>query len=102
VGRPLAETLVADGGPRRQLAGVLAGGEAPIPDRPVELQAVRRCGEPVPVEITISRIPLGAAAGLHVFARDVSARKRSERHAAVQHAVTRVLAESGREEEARP
>jgi len=83
-------------------AGMARGGEEGWLNRPREMQALRRDGREVPVELTISSLELGGVRVFNAFIRDISARKRGERHFGIQHAVTEALAEIPGLEEAIP
>ncbi|MFN2635388.1 MAG: PAS domain S-box protein [Thermoanaerobaculia bacterium] len=91
-------------GHRIGMAHYLRTGEGPILDRRIEITAMRRDGTLFPVELTVTRVPLGAGeAPLFTGAlRDITDRKRSEDRRAAQYAVTSILARSGSLEHAGP
>lgn len=105
VGRTLNETII----PRRFREGhergvrhYLATGEGPILNRRIEITALRRNGAEFPVELTVSASRWGTQVIFTSFIRDISERKRTERHLAVRYAVTRILAEAPSVGEALP
>jgi PAS domain S-box-containing protein len=98
IGRLLSATIIpaphrdAD---ERGLRHVLATGEGPILDTRIESMVCHRDGHEFAVELAIS--PTVVREGGHTFSafvRDISARKRTEERAAMQHATTQILAES--------
>jgi PAS domain S-box-containing protein len=97
LGRPLADTILAAparGDLRDAIRRFVETGDDPLVGRPVELVAVRRDGAELPVEMTLSALALEDGHRFSAFIRDIADRKRAERHAEAQHAVSRALAES--------
>ena len=97
LGRTVAETVVPPEHRERHWRGLrrfLATGEGRLLGRAVEIDAQRRDGGRVPVELTISAVPTARGHTFHAFVRDVTARHRAERLFAAQHRVSQVLAES--------
>jgi PAS domain S-box-containing protein len=82
VGKPLAEMIIPErlrDEHRRGLQRFLATGEGPLLDHRVELPALRADGTEFPIEITISALRDDGAWTFHGFARDITARRASER-----------------------
>ena len=83
LGRPLADLIIPD--PLRAqhwsaLGNLLATGRSTMLDRRVEVPAMRKGGETFPAELTVTRIDLGDEAAFCGWVRDISERKRFERH----------------------
>jgi len=97
VGRRLSSTIIP---PRyreaheRGLAHFLASGEGPVLNRRIEITGLRRDGQEIPVELTITPVRLEGAWLFSAFVRDISERKVVEQRRTVQYAVTRILAEA--------
>jgi PAS domain S-box-containing protein len=105
VGRELAQTIIPPrlrGAHQEGLARFLDTGEGPVLNQRLELTALHREGHELPVDLTITPLRRGGSHEFHAFLRDISARKQSERSFGAQHEVTRVLAESGPDEDAMP
>jgi PAS domain S-box-containing protein len=80
LGRRLTETISPPAhreAHERALAGPVARGKGPVPDRRIELTALRRNGTEVPVELAIAPVRIGASV-VGAFLRDISDRKRTE------------------------
>jgi two-component system, cell cycle sensor histidine kinase and response regulator CckA len=97
VGRRLSTTIIP---PRyreaheRGLAHFLASGEGPVLNRRIEITGLRRDGQEIPVELTITPVRLEGAWLFSAFVRDISERKLVEQRRTAQYAVTRILAEA--------
>jgi len=76
------------------LARYLAGGEARVLGKRLELSAQRRDGVEFPIELTITRIESKGAPMFTGYLRDITERKSAEMRLSAQYAVTRALAES--------
>jgi PAS domain S-box-containing protein len=86
VGRSLAETIVPPGFREAHTEGLkrfLAGGEAPVLGRRIELMAMRRDGREFPAELSIWHIATGRKHLFNAFVQDISDRKRTEQALAV-------------------
>ena len=68
----------------------------------VELVALKKDGREFPVEVSFGESVKNEERTFTGIVRDITARKRSERHTALQHAVTKILSESSSLEEASP
>ncbi|HZN54498.1 MAG TPA: PAS domain S-box protein [Candidatus Polarisedimenticolaceae bacterium] len=82
MGRSLAETVIPSrfrAQHREGLAHYLASGEGRVIGRRIESQAIRKDGSEFPVEIAITRIPLGGPASFTGTIRDLTERKQAER-----------------------
>ncbi len=102
VGRPVCLLVPAErAGQVSPILEQLKGGER-VENR--ETVGLRTDGTRIDVSLSISPIPdaTGRVTGSSVIARDITARKRRERHVAAEHAVTRALADSGNLEDAVP
>jgi PAS domain S-box-containing protein len=82
IGRPLSETVV----PPRMREGFWRGlrhffqtGEGPMLGERVEIEAVRRDGEEIPIELSLSAARAEDDWTFHGFIHDISERKESER-----------------------
>jgi PAS domain S-box-containing protein len=97
LGRRLADLVIP---PRyrdkhqRGLTQAVRSGESPILNRLIEVTALHRDGHEFPAELMTSLVRHGDAYLFSAFARDVSDRKRAERHLAVRQAVSQCLIES--------
>jgi PAS domain S-box-containing protein len=79
----------------RGLRHFLATGEGPVLNKLIEITACHRDGHEFPVELAISPVLVrGGAYMFSAFVRDITPRKRTEERSAMQHSVTRILAES--------
>ena len=77
IGRPLAEVIIPPETRelhRRGLARYLAGGEAKVLGRRMELTGLRSDGSAVPVEVSITRMPGGGPPLFVGFLRDITER----------------------------
>jgi PAS domain S-box-containing protein len=99
IGRLLSATIVPAQhreAHERGLRHFLATGEGPVLNTRIEITACHRDGHEFPVELAISpALVREGAYKFSAFVRDISARKRMENRSAVQHCITRILAESG-------
>jgi PAS domain S-box-containing protein len=89
VGRPLADVLVPEAARAAHSAGLahyLETGEARILGHRIEVDGVRADGTPVPLELSINRMPTTREVIFAGFVRDLSARKQGERRLATQMA----------------
>ena len=81
MGRPLAETIIPERYRAAHTAGlqrVLAGGEAHVLGRRIELSALHHDGHEIPVELTVWRMKSAKARCFNAFIRDISERKHAE------------------------
>ncbi len=79
---------------RRGLAHYLASGEGPVLDRRIEIEALRADGTEFPVELAITRVPVGGPPHFTAYLRDITGRQAQERRRAARLALTQSLAES--------
>jgi PAS domain S-box-containing protein len=90
VGRSLADVLVPEASRAAHRAGLehyLSTGEARILGRRIEVDGMRADGKPVPLELSINRMPGTADAMVFAgFVRDLSPRKQGEKRLATQMA----------------
>src|SRR5262245_5669379 len=97
LGRRLADLVIP---PRYRdkhqlgLTQTVRTGESPVLNRLIEVTALHRDGREFPAEVMISLVRHAGAYLFSAFVRDVSDRKRAERHLAVQQAVSQSLIES--------
>jgi PAS domain S-box-containing protein len=81
VGRAVGETLVPErlrADHRRGLDRYLRTGEGPVLDERLELPALRRDGDEVQVELTISALEEDGQRSFHAFLHDISERQAAE------------------------
>ncbi|HYE48993.1 MAG TPA: PAS domain S-box protein [Azospirillaceae bacterium] len=85
LGRPVADTIV----PPQHRSGHIAGmarrrGDAPprMLDRRVEIEALRADGTVIPVELSITEVPLGRTKGYTAFIRDITEARRAQKEIA--------------------
>jgi len=86
VGRLLADTIVPPPFRAAHTEGLkrfLAGGDAPVLGRRIELTAMRRDGREFPAELSIWHIATGKKHLFNAFVQDISERKRTEHALAV-------------------
>jgi PAS domain S-box-containing protein len=105
IGREMAELIIPPFLRERHrlgLARAVATGRDTIVGQRIEITAMRKGGEEIPVELAITRIPLGDVAIFTGHIRDISERKQAERRLAAQYSVARILAEAGNLVEAAP
>ncbi len=79
---------------RRGLARYLATGETRVLDQRIELEALRRDGTLLPIELAIRRVAAQGAPAFLGYARDLTARKRREREQAFLVAASEALGAS--------
>jgi two-component system, cell cycle sensor histidine kinase and response regulator CckA len=98
IGQPLSVTIIPPQHREahdRGLRHFLATGEGPILNTRVEITGCHRDGHEIPLELSISpALGQRGAYTFSAFVRDISIRKRTEERSAMQHNMTRVLAES--------
>ena len=98
IGQLLSATIIPP--PHREahdrvLRHFLATGEGPILNTRFEISGCHRDGHEIPLELSISpALGQRGAYTFSAFVRDISMRKRTEERSAMQHNMTRVLAES--------
>ena len=105
VGRVLSDTIIPARYRTAHLSGLarfLDTGEGPLLDQRVDIEALHRDGHELPVELTITAVPVGETHVFHAFLHDISERRRNERFLAAQHATATVLAEAETVEHAIP
>ena len=81
VGRKLAELIIPPGLREEHARGLdrfLAGGDAPLLGRRVEMRALRRDRTEVPCELSITAVKDGDSCSFTAFLADISERKRNE------------------------
>ncbi|MFE9439191.1 response regulator [Streptomyces sp. NPDC006602] len=81
MGRPLTETIIPERYHAAHKAGlqrVLAGGEAHVLGRQIELTARHHDGHEIPVELAVWRLKSAKARCFNAFVRDISERKQAE------------------------
>ncbi|MEU9169733.1 response regulator [Streptomyces sp. NPDC048420] len=81
MGRPLTETIIPERYRAEHRAGlqrVLAGGEAHVLGRQIELTALHHDGHEIPVELAVWRLKSAKARCFNAFIRDISERKHTE------------------------
>jgi two-component system, LuxR family, sensor kinase FixL len=97
IGRDLADLVIPEryrAAHRRGLSHFLATGEGPLLNRRLELAATRRDGVEIPIELTISPLPLPDRYEFSAFIRDITERKSAEEQ--IRHYATE-LERSNRE-----
>ena len=98
IGRLLSATIIPAQhreAHERGLRHFLAAGEGPILNTRIEIAGCHRDGHEIPIELAISpALVRGGTYTFSAFVRDISERKRMEERSAMQHSVTRILAES--------
>ena len=98
IGRLLSATIVPAQhreAHERGLRHFLATGEGPVLNKLIEITACHRDGREFPIELAISpALVQEGAYTFSAFVRDITVRKRAEERSAMQHSLTRVLAES--------
>jgi diguanylate cyclase (GGDEF)-like protein/PAS domain S-box-containing protein len=94
IGQPLVTLLVPPENRQAHLAGVgrfLATGQTALPTGGVPVEAMRRDGSRLMVELTLTRMPWAAGWQFHAFLRDISERLEHEtqlRHLALTDSLT--------------
>jgi two-component system cell cycle sensor histidine kinase/response regulator CckA len=105
IGRRLQDTIIPTRYRDQHVAGVhrfLASGEGPILNRRIEIEALRRDGTEVPVELTVTPATSGDHTVFSAFVRDLTERRRVEAERTLKQALTHVLSESRTLSEAAP
>jgi PAS domain S-box-containing protein len=94
VGRKLAELIIPPGLREEHARGLdrfLAGGDAPLLGRRVEMRALRRDGTEVPCELSIIAVRDGESWSFNAFLSDISERKGNEERLRHQLAFTSAI-----------
>lgn len=105
MGNLLSDTIIPERDREMHAQGIreyLKTGVGPVLNRRIEIIARHKKGHEFPVEISVSPARIGEAYIFSAFVRDITDRRRAERRLASQYAVTRVLSEAVRLEEAVP
>ncbi len=105
VGRRLDETIIPSElreAHRRGLERYLATGEGEVVNTRIEVEALHRSGQRLPVELAISAVKVDGAYSFHGFLHDITDRKRLERYLSIERSVSGVLADSDALAEALP
>jgi PAS domain S-box-containing protein len=105
MGKLLSDTIIPDRDRDAHAQGIreyLKSGVGPVLNRRIEIAARHKEGHEFPVELAVSPARIGEAYIFSAFVRDITDRRRAERRLASQYAVTRVLSEAVRLEEAVP
>ncbi len=105
MGRLLSDTIIPERDGEAHAQGIreyLKTGIGPVLNRRIEIAARHKDGHEFPVELAVSPARIGEAYIFSAFVRDITDRRRAERRLASQYAVTRVLSEAVRLEEAVP
>jgi two-component system cell cycle sensor histidine kinase/response regulator CckA len=105
LGKLLADTIIPERDRAAHAQGIrtyLKTGAGPVLNRRIEIAARHKDGYEFPVELAVSPARIGEAYIFSAFVRDITDRRRAERRLASQYAVTRVLSEAVRLEEAVP
>jgi PAS domain S-box-containing protein len=98
VGKELAELIVPPAlrtSHRRGLAHYLATGEGPVLGRRIEINALRRDGSEILVELAITPYQIEGTQVFTAYLRDITERVRTEKRRAAQYAVASLLAGTG-------
>ena len=105
MGKLLSDTIIPERDREAHAQGIrayLKTGIGPVLNRRIEIAARHKEGHEFPVELAVSPARIGEAYIFSAFVRDITDRRRAERRLASQYAVTRVLSEAVRLEEAVP
>jgi two-component system cell cycle sensor histidine kinase/response regulator CckA len=105
MGKLLSDTIIPDRDREAHAQGIreyLKTGVGPVLNRRIEIAARHKEGHEFPVELAVSPARIGEAYIFSAFVRDITDRRRAERRLASQYAVTRVLSEAVKLEEAVP
>ncbi|HVF79929.1 MAG TPA: PAS domain S-box protein, partial [Solirubrobacteraceae bacterium] len=97
LGRTVAELIIAPqtrDDHERGMARYLKTGEARVLNRPIEVQALRKDGRLIPVELTIAAVASAGETTINAFLRDISARKASEEAVATSEERLRLMVEN--------
>ncbi len=105
MGKLLSDTIIPHRDREAHAQGIreyLKTGVGPVLNRRIEIAARHKEGHEFPVELAVSPARIGEAYIFSAFVRDITDRRRAERRLASQYAVTRVLSEAVKLEEAVP
>ncbi len=105
MGKLLSDTIIPERDREAHAQGIrayLKTGVGPVLNRRIEIASRHKDGHEFPVELAVSPARIGEAYIFSAFVRDITDRRRAERRLASQYAVTRVLSEAVRLEEAVP
>lgn len=105
MGKVLSDTIIPERDREAHAQGIreyLKTGVGSVLNRRIEITARHKDGHEFPVEVAVSPARIGEAYIFSAFVRDITDRRRAERRLASQYAVTRVLSEAVRLEEAVP
>jgi PAS domain S-box-containing protein len=105
VGQSVPDLIVPPGNRARmrvELDRFVRTGDSRLVGHRVEVTTVRRDGTELPVEATVSPLNLDGRWVFNAFVRDITARRRSQRHLQVQNAVARAMAQAATAEDALP
>ncbi|MDB5049226.1 MAG: domain S-box protein [Fibrobacteres bacterium] len=97
VGRVMAEFLVPDRyreHHRRGFEHFLRTGEGPILGRRLEMGAMHRDGQEIPIELAVTPVRRGGTWIFIAYLRDLAEPKRAQQRLEVQNAILRILTES--------
>ncbi len=97
IGRDMADLVIPPcfrAAHQRGMAHYLATGEGPVLNRRIEMLAQRADGTEFPVELAITPIPTDGPPLFTAYLRDITDRRRQERHRNARLAVTQVLAQA--------
>jgi PAS domain S-box-containing protein len=103
IGKRMAELIVPVAYRLRHSDGMahyMRTGEGPILNRRIEIQASRRNGEFIPVELTVIPILVDGQRLFYSFLRDISARQAAQRRLDSQFAISNLLASAETVDEA--
>lgn len=97
LGRPMADLIIPERFRAAHWAGLkryLELGEGPILGRRVEMTALHRDGHEFPVELTVAALVQEEGPSFSAFIRDITGPRRQTARLAVEHAVSKILAET--------
>jgi len=97
LGKSLTDLIIPDRfreAHNRGIAHFLKTSEGPVLNRRIELPALRRDGQEIPIELTISAVSQGGRMEFPCFLRDISERKQAENALINQHATLRALTDA--------
>ena len=105
MGKLLSDTIIPERDREAHAQGIrayLKTGVGPVLNHRIEIASRHKEGHEFPVELAVSPARIGETYIFSAFVRDITDRRRAERRLASQYAVTRVLSEAVRLEEAVP